>query len=1084
MNTSTIESGAPRPELIPHLVDSYATTTPDAIYAEYPVSPVSYDDGYRPVTYRSFANAVNGVAWWLTQTLGPGRGEILAYIGPHDVRYPALVLGAVKTGYCLFLSSPRNSLAAHESLFRRLDCTKILAPSPCPAAVTAIREAIQMDLYEVPSIEDLLDTEHRRFEFSKTYPKHAQEKLAIVHTSGSTGIPKPIVFTHDAAVRHMRMTSLAPPDGFNAQSALVNGKREFLPLPPYHAAGLAHLLFFIPANTTVICPTSSGVPTAAALVAASKETPIDVAMVSPVMLQELAQNPELLEQGSQSIRHLIYSGGDLPNQLGNTVASKFNLANQFGATEVGMLNSIQCKARRDAQKDWQYTQFNPAMAAVTMGSELRRVTEKEHELVIVRSPEREAHQLPFAIFPDLQEYRTRDLWVRHPDPDKADFWKWSARLDDVIVFLNGEKTNPISMEQAIVAANPEVSVALVAGAQRFQASLLIELVEPKQLNPSERAAFIERIWPSIQEANTVCPAHARIAKTHVLFTRPEKPLPRSAKCIVQRSAALSLYAEELDALYADADRLSPPDGELVGPGCVRDPQAVSDFIHKCVSNITGWEENIDMSENWFHLGMDSLQAMTTARQLQRGFQMPDITQNLIYLHPSISDLTQAIILLMDNQTSHETTHNQLQERDSLLQYFQAQLSSNQPPKPLPTTPTFKITPQKHTVILTGSTGTLGTHLLHVLQSHPSVSHIHCLNRKPTTPHPKSKPKPTHPTTFWTTDLTHPTLGLTHTNYQTLQTTTTLIIHNAWPVNFNLSLESFTPQLIGITNLINFASSSGSRSRTHTPPHIFFISSTSSIPPSSQPCTPIPEKIIHTQKPGKTGYATSKYITEHLLHHASKTHRLGVSIARVGQIAAPIHSPGVWNRSEWFPSLVRSSVEVGAVPEGIGELGGEAVDWVPVDEVAGVLGELALGGRTGVGEGNGDGDGVEVFHVVNLNPVNWGLVRDVVREVLAEYKGEGEGVNVVEFGEWVGRVRGVVERAEGMGAGDEEMRDVVEKNPAGKLLGFFEGAVEGGRGAEGGRVFETRRTAERSARLRAVEGVKAEWVRKWVREILG
>lgn len=87
-------------DLLPHLVDKRAAFTPDTIYSEYPVSTLTYDEGYRKITYRNFANAVNGVAGWLIDTLGPGKDfETLAYIGPNDVRYPALVLGAVKAGY-------------------------------------------------------------------------------------------------------------------------------------------------------------------------------------------------------------------------------------------------------------------------------------------------------------------------------------------------------------------------------------------------------------------------------------------------------------------------------------------------------------------------------------------------------------------------------------------------------------------------------------------------------------------------------------------------------------------------------------------------------------------------------------------------------------------------------------------------------------------------------------------------------------------------------------------------------------------------------------------------------------------------
>lgn len=92
----------PRTQLIPHLIDHYATVKPDAIYAEYPVNPMAYDAGYREISYKSFANAINGLAQWLTENLGPGNGEeILAFAGGNDLRYPALVLGAVKAGYCV-----------------------------------------------------------------------------------------------------------------------------------------------------------------------------------------------------------------------------------------------------------------------------------------------------------------------------------------------------------------------------------------------------------------------------------------------------------------------------------------------------------------------------------------------------------------------------------------------------------------------------------------------------------------------------------------------------------------------------------------------------------------------------------------------------------------------------------------------------------------------------------------------------------------------------------------------------------------------------------------------------------------------
>lgn len=87
-------------QLLPVLLDRLAIDEPEAIWGEYPVSPTTYDAGFKTVTYKQLSNAVNGVAWWLERTLGKGQNhETLAYIGLNDLRYPILILGAIKAGY-------------------------------------------------------------------------------------------------------------------------------------------------------------------------------------------------------------------------------------------------------------------------------------------------------------------------------------------------------------------------------------------------------------------------------------------------------------------------------------------------------------------------------------------------------------------------------------------------------------------------------------------------------------------------------------------------------------------------------------------------------------------------------------------------------------------------------------------------------------------------------------------------------------------------------------------------------------------------------------------------------------------------
>src|SRR4051812_14092068 len=96
-------AGTPSPRnktLLVHIIDHMAKAKPQALYAEFPISPVTYDEGFRKVTYQAFANAINGIAWYLHENLGPGKElETLAYIGLNNFVYPPLILGAVKAGY-------------------------------------------------------------------------------------------------------------------------------------------------------------------------------------------------------------------------------------------------------------------------------------------------------------------------------------------------------------------------------------------------------------------------------------------------------------------------------------------------------------------------------------------------------------------------------------------------------------------------------------------------------------------------------------------------------------------------------------------------------------------------------------------------------------------------------------------------------------------------------------------------------------------------------------------------------------------------------------------------------------------------
>lgn len=251
-------------QLLNHIVDGTAVARPSAIYAEVPRSFDSYEPGYRRITYRALANAVNGIAWWLHQKLGRGRDhQTLAYVGPNDLTNVIMILGAVKAGYkaslegrvsaddkltkCftkMLLISPRNTVHDHIHLFEETQCRVILAPINLRSPVLqAILEVSTLPVLDSPSLEELLDNSYPPYQYLKTFVEARNEPLLVVHTSGTTGRPKPIVFTHDFAASFIQWDQLAPPPGFESQVALCQSNRFFVTLPFFHVSPYDQLVF-------------------------------------------------------------------------------------------------------------------------------------------------------------------------------------------------------------------------------------------------------------------------------------------------------------------------------------------------------------------------------------------------------------------------------------------------------------------------------------------------------------------------------------------------------------------------------------------------------------------------------------------------------------------------------------------------------------------------------------------------------------------------------------------------------------------------------------------------------------------------
>ncbi|KAK0506918.1 hypothetical protein JMJ35_010618 [Cladonia borealis] len=547
-----------RKQLLPNIIDGMAKTRPLALYAETPRSLTTYDAGYRKITYGALANAINGVAWLLKKSLGQGRAhQTLVYIGANDLGYVVMILGAVKAGYKLLLGSPRNTIADHISLFKATDCNVLLTSSaPRSPLVTSILEACSLQVFDSPSLHELLDNNYPHYPFPKTFAEARKEPLVVVHTSGTTSVPKPIIYTHDFVSSYIQWLQLEPPSGFESQVSLVQSNRLFVTLPFFHAGNLHATLFDAIANQTTIVTSPAGItPSAQVMLDGLKHTKVDSIILAAPFMEQIAKSPEMLDFIARNLETITYGGGDISETAGGTMASKSRVFTFYGSTETGYFPTIR-PLGKDPAEDWKYIQMHPAA-----GIEFRHSVDRLFEDFIIRNTNFKDEQPVFKIFPQLMEYPTKDLWAVHPS--KPNLWAYHGRADDIIVFGPGYMCNPAAMEQH-VAQHAKVRAALMVSTGRSQPALLVEPVSSDALSRAEKHDFLEDLYPLVREANQGYKVGARIFKSHIIFTEPEHPMQRAGKGTVQRAHTLQYYRDTLDALYArEGD--SVPGNELVLP---------------------------------------------------------------------------------------------------------------------------------------------------------------------------------------------------------------------------------------------------------------------------------------------------------------------------------------------------------------------------------------------------------------------------------------------------------------------------------------------------------------------------------------
>lgn len=744
-----------------------------------------------------------------------------------------------------------------------------------------------MTILDCPELDFFIDeTPVPHYAYNKTWAEASTEPTLVLHTSGSTGLPKPIIIRHALGavmdVQHLVKCR----DGEELHSRLWPGAKALSTFPAFHAAGIILTLFSALYIGIDIVLASPSVPVTSNLVDdMMKHANLDGLMLAPSTVEELAFSTSSLELiQKKDIKFIAFGGGPVGQKAGDVLTKITILQNLIGSTEATLFSLIWT-----GRENWRYFKFH-----ANNGLKFVERADNLYEMIVVRDPKLQMFQGMLHTFPELNEISTKDLYQKHPT--RPDHWLYRGRADDIIVFSNGEKLNPVTMEQTIN-EHPDVRSAIIVGQARFQPAAIIELVDSVVVTEENKTDLITRIQPFIDAANKGSPTHGQIKDGFVTFAKPGKPFLRAAKGTVQRAATVKLYEPEIEELFANAE--GGDDNNLETSSLEALTSTLKGLIAK-IANV----KDLNVDEDVFASGsFDSLLVFTLLRQLRSALKKDNVESeklqaSTIYNNPTVKSLASILYKLAHPSESEEDSiKTTFEERQQMFEKYAKDF-----PFTVSGTSDFDSETQI-SVILTGSTGSMGSYMLDDLVALPHVSRIYALNRAVNGEERQRGASDSHglntdfsKVRFFKTDMSQPRFGLEQEKYDELLSNTTHIIHNQWQVDFNLSLASFEPHIRGVRNLIDFAAQSKHNAI------LSFISSIGTTQGKNWETT-IPETIIEDWNSAAMGYGSSKLISEVLMAEARKVGGVRTQVLRVGQVSGPVRKEtGRWNIQEWFPTV--------------------------------------------------------------------------------------------------------------------------------------------------------------------------------------
>ncbi|MFG3280838.1 amino acid adenylation domain-containing protein [Streptomyces sp. NPDC048111] len=280
--------------------------------------------GARRITYGDLDARVASLAGRMTAA-GITAGRPVAAVLPRGLDSVVALLACLRTGAVYCPLSPSDPAARVELLLDRLAPALVLTTGDSPVRVPEGLPSASVDAAVLPAAR----------------PGEAVPGAAyIIHTSGSTGIPKPVAVGRDALVSHLTGTA--------RRFGLAAGDRVLLFAQPSFDVSLEEVLPSLHAGACLVVP-EQDVPTGselAELLAAARVTVAN--LPTSYFLATREDLLTVLRDGRWSPRLLVLGGERIPADVMRTffdatdagAGTPFSVLNVYGVTEAAISSTV------------------------------------------------------------------------------------------------------------------------------------------------------------------------------------------------------------------------------------------------------------------------------------------------------------------------------------------------------------------------------------------------------------------------------------------------------------------------------------------------------------------------------------------------------------------------------------------------------------------------------------------------------------------------------------------------------------------------------------------------------------------------